>query len=115
VTWLLLVAQRIGGWLSGLKFWQIVCLGLALFAGLQTIRVSAEKRHSAKVEAQLQKAVAELQRISAKKNEQKVITTERIKVVKDQIRHADERAKIIEQAPLPGQCRTPPEILSADL
>jgi hypothetical protein len=52
------IAKRIGAWLTSLSFWQIMCLGLALFAGAQTIRVSAEKRHSAKVETQLSKCAA---------------------------------------------------------
>lgn len=64
MTWLALLAfvKRIGSgvvkWLSSLSFWQLACLGLALFAGLQTIRVSAERRHSAKVEAQIVKCEA---------------------------------------------------------
>lgn len=49
------VLTRVITWLSGLKFWQSVALGLALFAGLQTVRLAGEKRHSAKVEAQLLK------------------------------------------------------------
>lgn len=59
---------------------------------------------------------AELKRISSVKNEQKVITVERIKVAERGNRQADEIAKKIEQAPVePGACKTPDVILGADL
>lgn len=45
-------------WLGNLKFWQVVCLALAVFGGIQTMRVWAEQRHSAKVEKQLAKCDA---------------------------------------------------------
>jgi hypothetical protein len=52
------IVKRIGAWLGSLNIWQLACLGLALFAGIQTLRLGAEQRHAHKVEAQLSKAVA---------------------------------------------------------
>jgi acyl-coenzyme A synthetase/AMP-(fatty) acid ligase len=45
-------------WLSKRSIAEIGCIALALFAGLQTIRVAAEQRHAHKVEAQLSKCTA---------------------------------------------------------
>jgi hypothetical protein len=57
MSWLAVLGllKRFGSFLGSLNVWQLLCIGLALFAGLQTIRVSVEKRHSAKVETQLAK------------------------------------------------------------
>jgi hypothetical protein len=55
---LLGVLKRIGAFLGKLNGYQIAIIALALFAGIQTLRVSAEKRHSAKVEQQLGKCTA---------------------------------------------------------
>ena len=117
LSWALIpmILKRIGAWLASLSFWQVIALGLALFAGIQTMRVWAEQRHSAKVEAQLAKAVQQLRDISTRRNEQKAETNKRIIVVREKIRHADDEARKIEQAPLPGQCRTPDAVLQADL
>lgn len=56
-----------------------------------------------------------LQQISDKRNEQKIITRDRIKVVTKTIHDADQKAKVIETAPLPGGCRTPSQVLDADV
>jgi hypothetical protein len=86
-----------------------------LFAGIQTLRVSAEKRHSAKVEQQLAKSVTELNRLTSAKNQQHTITKTNIVTVTKRIHDAEGRAKIVETAPLPGQCRTPQEVRDADI
>jgi hypothetical protein len=51
-------AGRALSFLGKLNGYQIAIIALALFAGIQTLRVSAEKRHSAKVEQQLLKCTA---------------------------------------------------------
>jgi hypothetical protein len=51
-------AGRALSFLGKLNGYQIAIIALALFAGIQTLRVSAEKRHSAKVERQLGKCTA---------------------------------------------------------
>ena len=109
------VLTRVITWLSHLSFWQIM-FGLALMvAGALSMRLLTEQRHSAKLSRQLSKAVAELNRISSAKNNQKTVTRENIKVVERVVHDADERAKVVEQAPPAKECRTKPEVLQADL
>lgn len=57
----------------------------------------------------------ELRAISDKRNEQKAETEKRVEQAERGNREADKQAERIERAPLPGSCRTPPEILGADL
>lgn len=117
MIWLIL--KRVGTvvitWLSHRSVLELAFMAMVAVAAIQTIRVGAEQRHSAKVERQLSKTVAQLQAISSKRNEQKAETQERIKVVTRTIHDADGKAKVIEQAPLPGQCRTPQQVLDADI
>ena len=117
MIWLIL--KRVGTvvitWLSHRSVLELAFMAMVAVAAIQTIRVGAEQRHSAKVERQLSKTVAQLQAISSKRNEQRQVTTERIRVVTRTIRDADGKAKAIEQAPLPGNCKTPREVLRADL
>ena len=47
--------RRVGSFLASRSLLELICIGLALFAAVQTIRVSAEKRHSQKVSQQLRK------------------------------------------------------------
>jgi predicted negative regulator of RcsB-dependent stress response len=58
---------------------------------------------------------AKLDAISSKRNEQKIETAERIKVVTRTIHEADGKARVIEAAPLPGNCKSPKEVLNADI
>jgi uncharacterized membrane protein len=108
-------AGRALSFLGRLNGYQIAIIALALFAGIQTLRVSAEKRHSAKVEQQLAKSITELNRLTSAKNQQHTITKTNIVTVTKRIHDAEGRAKIVETAPLPGQCRTPQEVRDADI
>jgi hypothetical protein len=112
---ILAIAKRAGAWLGSLNIWQLACIGLALFAGVQTLRLGAEQRHAHKVEAQLSKAVEKLNAISSKRDEQGKITAQRIRVVTRTIHDAEGRAEKVEGAPLPGGCKSPSEVLQADL
>jgi hypothetical protein len=121
VTWLLALGfvKRAGGavwrWLTHASFWQLVSLALACFAIVQHFQI-ADARHDAASYAKQRDALkAELDAISSKRNEQKAETGKRIVVVKEQIRHADTEAKRIEQAELPGQCKSPKEVIDADI
>lgn len=107
--------SAIWAWLSHRSFWRLVSMALCALLLVQHFALASEKRHSAKVEKQLQAATAELQRISSKRNEQKQVTQQNIKTVVRTIHDADERAKKIESAKLPGECRTPSEVLQADI
>jgi biopolymer transport protein ExbB/TolQ len=72
-------------------------------------------RRADKWEAQSLKLSAELKRISTEKNEQRTETERNIVSAEKGRKGAETIAKRIEAAPLPGQCATPREILSADL
>jgi hypothetical protein len=57
----------------------------------------------------------ELRDISSKKREQAKRTEGNIKEAERGNKEADDRARKIEEAPLPGNCKTPPEIIEADI
>jgi hypothetical protein len=114
--------QGLGQWLSKLSLAQLACVILTIACLFLFVANRAEKRHSAKVEAQLAKAIStaeaykrELYAISNKRNEQQVVTRDRIVEVTRTIKSADERAKVVETAPPPGECKTSPAVLGADL
>lgn len=73
------------------------------------------KETAGKWKASAQAAHAKLNNISSKRNQQKSETKERIKIVTQTIRVAEDKAGVVEKAPLPGQCRTPDAILRADI
>jgi hypothetical protein len=117
LSWLTVlgIAKRIGAWLTSLSFWQIVSLGLAGLSLILWFQRNDARHDAAAYEKRFLAAKNELQRISTAKNNQKRETETRIATVKKQIRHADDQAKIIESAPLPGNCKTPPGVMGADL
>jgi hypothetical protein len=83
---------------------------LALFGAVawQSDRAGDWKRTAQGFEAQLKA-------ISTKKNEQKQVTGERIVETRIIYRDADKKAVAIEQAPTAPGCKTPAEIMGADL
>jgi hypothetical protein len=103
-------------------FLKYVAGGLALACLVLGIALKIEQRHSAKLSAQLVKCAEvrdnykrQLDGISTKRNEQQVVTRDRIVEVTRTIKSADERAKVVETAPPPGECRTAKEVLDADV
>ena len=116
---ILLALKRLGGavwgWLSSLTLWQLLSLGLAIILIIQHFQILDARHDRDAWRKQYNAEHAKLQAISSKRNEQKAETKERIKVVHQKLRAADDRAKVIEQAPLPGNCKTPREVLQADL
>lgn len=102
-------------WLSKRSMAELACIALALVCMVEFVALKAEQRHSAKLQAQASKLNAELKRISTAKNEQRVITRDRIVIAQQKAKSAETKAKAIEAAPLPGNCKTPSEILQADL
>jgi hypothetical protein len=95
--------------------------GLAVAAVLSILLViqKGETRHWRKEAAQQQQLAenykAQLDRISSEKQAQKIVTRTKIQTVTRTIREKAEVAEKVEQAPLPGQCRSPKEILDADI
>jgi hypothetical protein len=117
------IAKRIGAgimsFLNKLSLWQGL-LGIALiFWAVDHVNCH---RHAAHLEKQLGSAIAarddykrQLDSISTKRNEQAVQTKTRIVSVIKTVHDADERAKVVEQAPPAKDCRTKKEILDADV
>ena len=104
------------GFLKSLNGWQLVCLALALFGAVQTVRVWSEQRHGAKVEKQLGETVALVNQLRAQSKVQQQTVTKTIDhyvtVTKPEVRTIVQK---IESAPLPGGCKTPDAVLRADL
>lgn len=100
-----------------LKYWKLIGLGiLCLLLAVQTVRISSLKNDVERQKIANNELRAELKRISTAKNEQKIVTVERIKVAERGNRQADEIAKKIEQAPVePGACKTPDIIMGSDI
>lgn len=90
-------------------------ISLGLILGL-FMAYKVEQRSADKWEATARKHAAELKRISSARNEQQIVTRDRIVYVKRAERDAGKVAERIERAPVtPGKCATPREILGADL
>jgi hypothetical protein len=104
------------GFLKSLNGWQLVCLALALFGAVQTVRVWSEQRHSAKVEKQLSETVALVNQLRAQSKQQQQTVTKTIDhyitVTKPEVRTIVQK---VESAPLPGGCKTPQAVLDADV
>src|SRR6185503_12763049 len=122
MTWLAAWAfvKRVGTsvitFLGKLNGWQLLCIALALFGAVQTVRVWSEQRHSAKVEKQLSETVALVNQLRAQSKQQQQTVTKTIDhyitVTKPEVRTI---AQKIEAAPLPGGCKTPQAVLDADV
>jgi hypothetical protein len=119
---LLIVLKWVLGWLKHATFLQVLCVALLVLTAAEFIGWQAEKQHSAKLGTQLTEAIAardnykrQLDGISTKRNEQQVVTRDRIVEVTRAIKSADERAKVVETAPPPGECKTSQAVLGADL
>ena len=104
------------GFLKSLNGWQLVCLALALFGAVQTMRVWSEQRHSQKVEKQLSETVALVNQLRAQSKQQQRTLTKTIDhyitVTKPEVRTIVQK---IESAPLKGGCQTPDAVMSADV
>lgn len=96
-------------------FLKYIAGGLAIVCVVLGIALKLEQIHSAKLQTQVTNLSVQLERISTAKNDQKAVTQERIKVVEKRVHDADSTARKIETAKSPGNCKTPKEILDADL
>jgi hypothetical protein len=102
-------------WLSKRSLAELACIALALVCVFEFVALKAEKRHSARLQTQVTKLSAQLKAISTARDNQKAVTAKTVEHVKERVRQADDRAKVVEQAPLNGKCETPKEILNADI
>jgi type II secretory pathway pseudopilin PulG len=95
-----------------------ILLLLVIALAVQTVRIEGFKvwplSHKG-LKAQVSELRAELKSISDKRNEQKVITRDRIVIAKQGESEAGKRAKRVEDAPLVGECKTPAEVMQSGL
>lgn len=120
------IGKAILAWLSRRSLGEIVCLALGVALLIDHGALLMAHRHEAKVERQdaalklkLENQVAtlksELDAVSTAKNQQRLITQEKIVTVTQKIHDADTQAKIVEQAPPAPDCKTKPEVMNADV
>lgn len=91
--------------------WAVIAF--AFIACLTALRL--EQAQNGKLKAQLHECAEARKADSAAKNSQKAETSERIKVVHHNLGVANDKAQVIEQAPLPGNCASPKAVLDADI
>lgn len=94
-----------------LVMWGVIAF--AFMACLAALRI--EQAQNGKLKAQIHACAEARKADSDARNSQKVETRERIKTVEKTIRSADDKARVVEKALLPGECRTPRAILDADI
>lgn len=104
-----------GRWLTSRSLIELACIALAIFAGIQTLRLSDAQSDVRKWKANAEKAHSELRRISTVKNDQRNETERNIGKAHEKIREVQVIKERILKAPNPPGCATPPEVLQADL
>ena len=102
-------------WLSRQSPATLLCLVLCLALAIDHIALLSAHRQNRKLEQRVVSLSGELQKISAAKNKQQVVTRETVKTVTKLVHDANERAKVVEDAPPAKDCRTKPEVLNADV
>ena len=107
--------QKLVQWLSHRSFWQLVCMGLACVIVVQHFTLVRERKNEAAYLKQRDGYKAQLDAISTKRDQQKVVTKRNIETVTKIVHDADTRAKVVETAPPAVGCKTKPEVLQADL
>lgn len=103
-------------YLDLLKYWRggLIALLCGLCVTLYVLK-GIEQRRSAKLQVRVNELVGELQRISTAKDEQRAETERNIAEGGNGRKRAETIARRIEAAPTVGGCKTPPEIMGADL
>lgn len=100
-----LLAKLLGG-LAGV----MALISLGLFLSLKM-----EQRHSNKLQSQVIKLSAELERVRQDGEARQGRVNEVRKGQGERLNDADRRARIVEQAPVPDDCSTPDAVLEAVL
>jgi hypothetical protein len=102
-------------WLSRRSLAELCLIALAVYTLCIQVALLGERRHAAKLQTQVTNLSVQLQRISDARKTQQIVTREKIKIVTQRIHDADGKAKVIEQAPLPGGCKSPQAVMDADI
>jgi hypothetical protein len=95
-------------WLNLNTLAAAIIAALLVYVGLQKVELLTCRLHNKDYQHQLNQ-------ISTAKNNQKIVTRERIVESERGSREADRVAEKIETAPVPGLCATKPQVLQADL
>lgn len=99
--------------LTQLRSLGYIIAGFALAA--MFIALQVEKRHSRKLAERNIELSTIVDNYAAKSRERQKDTARIITRYRDAQPIIEERVRVVEKAPLPGNCATPPEILAADL
>ena len=96
--------------------WKLLVGGLLLAAVLvQTIRLERSERRADKLEFSLREAHAALKEAHDAAVAQQAETERLMKLNRERQTQAGDKAKRIENAPLPGNCKTPQSIMDLDI
>ena len=106
---------KVGKWLMGRSVWQLLCLALLAYVIVLKFEVADARHDRDSYKGQRDRLQAELDRISTRKNEQKSVTSGNIAKAREDQKRAEDKAREVESAPLPGNCATPQEVLRADI
>ena len=103
-------------WLCHRSFWQLVSMGLAIFALVQHFEIVSARHEAAKWQRQYTLIHTQLDKLRSESKAQQGQVTKVIHdyrtVTKPEVVKQVER---VESAPLPGQCRTPDLVMRADI
>jgi hypothetical protein len=116
---LLTLAKRVGTsvitWLAHRSFWQLVSLALACVIVVVHFTLADARHDRDSYRAQRDGYKAQLDAISSRRDVQRQVTRDNMRVVTRVIHDAEDRARVVETAPVPQGCKTKPEVLQADL
>jgi len=106
--------RKLVQWLSHRSFWQLVCMGLACIIVAQHFTLVHERKNEAAYLKQRDGYKTQLDAISTKRNQQKIVTKTNIETVTKIVHDADEKAKAVETAPPAAGCKTNQAVMGAD-
>ena len=102
-------------WLNGSTVLAAVIAGLVAYVGIEKIELLTCRVESGKKDTQLVKMQDRLDAISSERNAQRIVTKTKIETVTRTIREKAKEAEKVETAPVAPGCKTPPQIMGADL
>ena len=96
--------------------WKLIGLGLLIaLLGIQTLRLSWAERRADRIQFELNEARQALKDADLAARKLQAETERLIKLNRERQTQANDKAGRIERAPLPGNCKTPREILESDI
>ena len=85
------------------------------FGAVQTVRLHAERAHSAKLDMRVRELVAMVDALRKAGEESKARTERVIVQAEGSAKDAERRARRVESAPTPEGCKTAPEVMGLDI